>query len=73
MELAPVSVAHVAAREDDLCQIAMPLRNDPARDDLKKGLKGRGREDGNKMLWQIDERRGKFHGSTSLPGCLFGL
>ena len=34
MEPAPVPVAHVAAGEDDLRQIAMPMRNDPASDNL---------------------------------------
>ena len=34
MEPAPMPVAHVAAGEDDLRQIAMPMRNDPASDNL---------------------------------------
>ena len=34
MEPAPVPVAHIAAGEDDLRQITMPMRNDPASDNL---------------------------------------
>ena len=45
-----MAIANVAAGEDDLRYIAMPMRKDPASDNLQKGLKGRGREDGNKML-----------------------
>ena len=34
MKSAPMAVAHVAAGEDDLGQIAVPMRKDPASDDL---------------------------------------
>ena len=46
MEPAPMSVADVAAGEDDLGDIAVTMGEDPAcDDDEREGLEGRGRED----------------------------
>ena len=42
MEPAPMAVADVAAGEDDLGDIAVTMGENPARDDLHEGLKGRG-------------------------------
>ena len=47
---APVSVAHMAAGEDDLGHVAMTLGENPARDDNRTGVKGRGSEDGFELL-----------------------
>jgi Transposase DDE domain len=73
MEPTPMPIANVAAGEDDLCHVAVSMGKDPAGYNLQEGLKRRSREDGSKMLQLVNERSGKFHGSASLPWCLFGL
>ena len=46
MKPRPVSVPDMATGEDDFGHVAVPLGEDPARDDHHEGLVGRGREDG---------------------------
>ena len=53
MEPRPVSVADMAAGEDDLGDEAVPLGEDPAGDDDHEGLVGRGREDGAKCCSRV--------------------
>ena len=50
MESTPMPVASGAAGEDDLCHVAVPMGENPARYNLQEGLKCRSREDGGKML-----------------------
>ena len=50
MKPRPVSVPDMATGEDDFGHVAVPLGEDPARDDDHEGLIGRGREDGVKVL-----------------------
>ena len=45
-----MSVADVAAGEDDLGDVAVALREDPAGDDHDEGLVGRGGEDRGEVL-----------------------
>jgi hypothetical protein len=66
MKLGPSSVTAMAFREDDHGEIAVTMGEDPARDDEREGLEGRGREDRGEMLKPGGEGRGKFHGSASL-------
>ena len=73
MKPAPVSVTDIASREDDLGDIAVTMGEDPARDDEREGLEGRGREDRGEILKQGGEGRGKFHGSASLYGWLVAM
>ncbi len=70
MKPGPMSVTDIVAREDDLGDIAVTMGEDPARDDEREGLEGRGREDRGEMLKQGGEGMGKFHGSASLYWCL---
>jgi hypothetical protein len=66
MESRPVSLADVAAGEEDFGDEAVPLGEDPAGDDRDEGLGGGGGEDRGELREQVDERRGKFQGSVSL-------
>ena len=50
MKPRPVSVPDMATGEDDFGHVAVPLGENPARDDDHEGLIGRSREDGVKAL-----------------------
>ena len=50
MEPRPVSVSDTATGEDDFGHVAVPLRDDPARDDHDECLEGRGRENRSEVL-----------------------
>jgi hypothetical protein len=46
MESAPMPLADVATGEDDLGDVAVTMRQDPAGDDCHEGYVGRAGEDG---------------------------
>ena len=50
MKAAPVSVVKVAAGEDDIGDVAMPMGEDPPRGNLDEGPKGRLGENGRELL-----------------------
>ena len=50
MKATPMSVVEMAAGENDVGDVAMPMRENPARGDLAKGAKGRLRENRREML-----------------------
>ena len=68
MEAAPVAVVEVAAGEDDLGDVAMAMGEEPAGDNLDKGLKGGGGEDGEEMTVAEATKEGvSSMRSASLP------
>jgi hypothetical protein len=50
METAPVAVVDIAAGKNDLGDVPMAVRQQPARDHLDKGLERRRREDRKEIL-----------------------